>query len=676
MASTSEPTSVSSNPEHSNNYRPDIDGLRAIAVLAVMLFHFKVFPFSGGFIGVDVFFVISGYLITTIIYNDIEKNRFSYLQFYTRRFLRILPAGLLITAITAIAAFFFLFPNELANVGNAIKKLSYFTSNIFFMKKSSDYWDQSSLALQPLLHTWSLSIEEQFYIALPPLIYISTKILRHLSCKYISINVPLIALSTLLFISFILSVYLVKDSPSVGFYSISSRAWELLVGSVLALGLKPLQENFSIATRNIIGALSLATLLICIFTYDEQMAFPSWNAIVPCLSTALIILAGSSSNGHKSCANKLLGAAPLVYVGLISYSLYLWHWPILVITQSVTWKARGMPPMGATLLIISTTLLAYITWKFVERPFRKYGKTKKSQLATIFAGVLSLIAVYFLGQTAVNIGHHKSKIEQPIPHVLSEILISTQTTPGIKCEGSPDITKILSNGGGCIVGADSSFPPSFALIGDSHARMWTQGIDESAKAHHQKVLISAHSSCIPLLDQVPPARPSCTEITSAKLAHLENSEIRNIVLSGYWIDMARTNSEADALVAAMKKTVEQLQNSKKNVYILLDVPQLPDSRMSMIFALDSQDGLSTGPSYASYTKEQGYLNRAITNLATSKNIKTLKPADVMCDESSCLAAFNGKTFYGDQHHITDEGSVRFNSTFDPLFDKKANPLAP
>lgn len=670
---TKEPQEQPTNSRvHAVKYRPDIDGLRAIAVLAVVLFHFGVPGLTGGFIGVDVFFVISGYLITTIVVSEIENNRFSYLGFYTRRALRILPAGVLVLLATVVCGYWLLLPSEFANLGAASKKFSYFASNIYFMQITSDYWAQSTLAVQPLLHTWSLSIEEQFYITLPPLLFMANILRRRIQGQSTNVSLSLSVIAMLWSVSFIYGVHLVNTDPSRAFYSIPSRAWELLTGSFLAVTIATDSRTRSKSFRTIAGSVGLFLLLACIFYYDEKMSFPGLNALLPCLCTALLIYSGTDTTSEKSIIQKILGSKPLVFVGLISYSLYLWHWPVLVLTKSVTWKARELPDLGIVSLLAISTTLAYLTWKFVETPFRSFGKSKIEKRRTIFCSIIALIATYTIGATATKIGDMKVDFRQPVPEILTTIMKDNTVTPGIRCEGDKDPNIILKDGGGCVVGEKSVKDLTFALVGDSHARMWADGIDEKAKSKMVKGIVLAHSSCIPILGITPPTRRECLDITSAKIKYIEQSHIKNIIIAGYWTgfwrDMGGSKDDANTLLLAIEKTIKTIKTSGKTVYIMLDIPELPTSQESMHLALDSVKSSTAGPTLKSYKEQQGYFNQKLREISEAESVFIISSTDVMCGKTTCVSAESGKTFYRDNHHLTDSGSVRFNSIFNPIFD--------
>jgi len=355
-------------------YRPDIDGLRALAVVPVIFFHADVKPFSGGFVGVDIFFVISGYLITAMLLQDIAARRFSILSFYERRARRILPALLTVVAMTIAAGFILLLPNEFEQLAKATRHIATFTSNHFFGQTKNDYWQQNALINQPLLHTWSLAVEEQFYLIVPVLLLLCCKLHRRLGV--------LMALLVLGIASLTVSQYWLHTQPKAAFYLLPARAFELIIGAILAIVPIRRCNTQSLKVNQYIGSVGLSCIVISIFFYHDKISFPGIAALLPCLGAAAIIYAGAAQRPEQtSWVNKLLQVRVLVFIGLISYSLYLWHWPVLVLVRSVGWYARGMPTVPTSVIIIAITLLSWASWRWIEQPFRKQSVAAPNVIA-------------------------------------------------------------------------------------------------------------------------------------------------------------------------------------------------------------------------------------------------------------------------------------------------------
>jgi peptidoglycan/LPS O-acetylase OafA/YrhL len=336
-------------------YRTDIEGLRALAVTTVILCHAHLSN-PGGFIGVDVFFVISGYLITKIIEADIQHARFTLTAFYQRRIRRIFPALFVMFAISSAFAYMLLLPEELVNFGKSLMASAAFVSNIFF-RSQINYFDVAS-EQKPLLHVWSLAVEEQFYIFWPLILVALNKMFG---------GQRKILLCAILFcISLLYSEYLVRHTPSAAFYLLPSRAWELALGAILAMSVKFWRLHR--APRHAADLASLAGIALigfAIFAYDAITPFPGLAALVPCVGAALVIGAGESA---ITLGGRFLSLPPIVFIGRISYSLYLWHWPILVFAQ--LYLARVLRFDEKCWALSLMVLMAYLSWRFVEEPFR------------------------------------------------------------------------------------------------------------------------------------------------------------------------------------------------------------------------------------------------------------------------------------------------------------------
>ena len=368
-------------------YRPDIDGLRAVAVLLVLAFHMGAFSAWGGFVGVDVFFVISGFLISSVILKDIEESRFSLLAFYERRIRRIIPALVVMLFVTAILCCYYQLPSQLENTAKSLLAATFSVSNIYFLL-SSNYFSNNDA--KPLLPTWSLAVEEQFYIFFPLFLLL---IRRFFPGRFKSAIVCVAAAS------FVLSAFSVYSYPAAAFYLPVTRAWELLLGTALAMNIFPRME--SAIWRNLFSAAGLAGIVACGFVYSGRVPFPGVAALVPCLGAAFIIAAGQAGS---SVVSRLLSLKPVVFIGLISYSLYLWHVPIIILQRMSMLQIPNASNhvLKGTILIVSI-IVATLSWWFVETPFRKGRLMLKGASAFKFAAVSAgLLAVLGVGILALH----------------------------------------------------------------------------------------------------------------------------------------------------------------------------------------------------------------------------------------------------------------------------------
>ncbi len=368
------------------NYRKEIDGLRALAVLPVILFHAGFESFSGGFVGVDVFFVISGYLITSIIIFELELEKFSLAKFYERRARRILPALFFITLTSVPFAWFLLLPSDLKDFSQSLVAISLFSSNFLFYTESG-YFEVAS-ELKPLLHTWSLAVEEQFYLFFPLFLILLWRWGK---------NWTLFALGTIFFLSLALAQWTTYAMPTASFYLLPTRCWELLLGSFAAFYLyKSESINLKKGLVETGGWFGLVLIIFAVFTYNESTPFPGFYALIPTLGTLLIILL---ANGETTIG-KFIGNKLFVFVGLISYSAYLWHQPILAFARH--YGIADSNKLIFFLLSLSALFLAYFSWKFIEMPFRDNSKISKKKVL-----IFSLLGSVFIMSIGLY-GHKKN----------------------------------------------------------------------------------------------------------------------------------------------------------------------------------------------------------------------------------------------------------------------------
>ena len=364
------------------DYRREVDGLRALAVLPVIFFHAGFHAFSGGFVGVDVFFVISGYLITSIIINNLAEGTFSLTSFYERRARRILPALIFMVIVVFLFAWFWLIPRDMKYFAKSIVAVATFTSNFNFNLESG-YFDTSA-ELKPLLHTWSLAVEEQFYLLFPLFLIIAWK----QGERFI-----IFTLCLLFLLSLCLTQWGIYYDPSATFYLLPTRGWELLLGSFVAFYFDRISQNTTLKLSNLLSIIGIILVVFSILSFNKHTLFPSLIALLPTIGTALILLFAIKG----TLTQRLLESKILVGIGLISYSAYLWHWPILALT-----KYRLLGEMSQTtliLLIIAVFPIAYISWRFVEHPFRVKGIfNRKAIFSLSFVVLLCAVILGFIGK--------------------------------------------------------------------------------------------------------------------------------------------------------------------------------------------------------------------------------------------------------------------------------------
>jgi peptidoglycan/LPS O-acetylase OafA/YrhL len=550
-------------------YRPDIDGLRAIAVSSVVFFHANLSPFFSGFVGVDIFFVISGYLIGGIIIRGMRTGRYTYAGFYARRARRILPVLILVILVTCLLGCFILDAKELFFVGGTSTSALLAVSNISFWRLQ-DYFASDS-RLSPLLMTWSLGIEEQFYLFFPILTF---GIVRLANDRLL----PIIA--TLTAVSFAFSVWCTSTHPAAAFYLLPSRAWELGAGVLLAAWQvtydvrhsRRLSFLKSKLVHDSLAGIGALFLVIAIVGFDENTVFPGFVALLPVLGTAALIFADRSSiNCH------VLSRRPIVFVGLVSYSWYLWHWPlmsylrIIVPTPPSTWQLAMMA--------LASFVLAVLSWHFVERPFRRVGLPSRPTLLR-YALVLSIAIV-----PPVAI-----KLSKGLPQRLPEQTREVEATVGAGLNGPcsaawNDSKPNLS--ADCVV--DITHRPAVALIGDSHAWALGPGLRELTARQNLGFRMFTKPACPPLLNvsvwskNQPALTEACASFMRISVQQLvSDSSVKVVVLAGLWdnpldryvdaMAQGSSNSGSHLLRAGLENMVGALQKGNKKVILLGDTP--------------------------------------------------------------------------------------------------------
>jgi peptidoglycan/LPS O-acetylase OafA/YrhL len=502
-----------SSPKTRHTYRPDIDGLRALAILSVVLHHAGVPFIPGGFTGVDIFFVISGYLIGGQIYADIRSGSFSYLRFYQRRARRILPAFYIVLLFTIAAALVLLSPSEARTFARDAFAATLSASNISFWHFAS-YFDPSS-SLKPLLMTWSLGVEEQFYLVIP-LLFVLLARLR-----------PRTVLPAVLFVCFLSLLLAARDVsivPMQAFYLLPDRAWELGIGVALAVferDRRPLR--LSPPLTNLAAFVGLALILAPFVLLTPHSSFPGFAALPSVLGTAILIALPTSFLNRR-----LLALAPLVFIGRVSYSWYLWHWPLLAYLRVATANSLSLP--AALLAVTLAFILAVLSWRFIEQPFRHSTMSPAPLLLRYAAASVALLAVC----AALYVAHG---LPQRLPHLATmeapaDILFADPCLDGANDE--PNLSP------GCYPSPASTLP-SIALWGDSHALALAPAMRVLANARGYGFAELVRSSCTPLigathlLPRVPNFAARCERFNRATFIRIQSDpRIRIVVLTASW----------------------------------------------------------------------------------------------------------------------------------------------
>lgn len=430
-------------------YRREIDGLRALAVIPVIFFHAGFSLFSGGFVGVDIFFVISGYLITSILINEIDSGNFSIINFYERRARRILPALFLVMLVSAPLAWLWLIPADMLDFAQSYAAISVFSSNLLFWKESG-YFDVAT-ELKPMLHTWSLAVEEQFYVILPVLLLLLWRF---------GTKVCVIVLSLCAVVSLLLAQWGSLQAPSAAFYLLPFRWWELAFGSLTAFYMaKHNSAGLDPKFREAFCYLGLVLIGISLFSFDKHTPFPGFYALFPVVGTCLIILFCT----EQSWLGKVLGSRLLVGIGLVSYSAYLWHQPVFALLKHRL--SAELNVAYTVLLVLFVFVLAYLSWRFVEQPFRNKQRINRSSIFSL--ALLGSLLIMLFG----IVGHQTKGYSARYDNVLDERITSFPRIDNGWCFYSVDTLSSLEvgeKGQHCLLGKKGAAKKAL-LFGDSFA---------------------------------------------------------------------------------------------------------------------------------------------------------------------------------------------------------------
>lgn len=629
-------------------YRPEIDGLRALAVIAVILFHAD-YGASGGFIGVDVFFVISGFLITSLIWKDLETNRFAFTKFWERRARRIIPALVAVIIATLIAGWFLLLPMDLKELGRAAYYQVFFASNFYYWQHTG-YFMKAAKEL-PLLHTWSLAIEEQFYLITPFLLW---GMFRFRFLRRRTTIIPLLAAGSAA--SFAISVYFVAHRPATAFYLLPTRAWELLIGSLVAF--LPAISLFQCHRwlREPLCAVGLALVFIPVFTYTHSTPFPGAAALLPCLGTAMVIWAnGGTSSGVPTSIGKALATPPLVFIGLISYSLYLWHLPFLAFSNYLS--IFPLPFAYSFFLLMVASVCAVLSWKFVETPFRtrKLGVSMRSMYFFAGAGLAVVLALGLTFRIMHRFPHHISDYQMQFAKARSDMAYT-------KSLNTKDIyAKRLIR----IGVKNPALHPSLLVWGDSHAMAAQPALDAFLKEKGLSGLVATAAATAPVLNwfKVEPfgLNDNAIAFNNAVISYIKNQQIRDVILIAFWdsyIDRDRDNSVS--IDAALLSTVRQLVAIGCKPWILLDVPKQPfDVPAALSRHSFSESYLA---SICAKPKPHSSLEKLDPNIKMEIEAAgghALDPKPMFLDPTGryYMVHINEIALYRDKHHLTAKGAI-------------------
>lgn len=657
-------------------YRPEIDGLRAIAVLAVVLFHAGL-GVPGGYVGVDVFFVISGFLITSLILKDLDAGKFSLIDFWERRARRIVPAATVMVLAVLLAGWFLLMPSDYIALGRSAGMQAAFAANFYFWRNTNYFAGPAEE--QPLLHTWSLAVEEQFYLFVPLLL-----LLLFRSPRLRRRGVLLTILGVGFILSLGLSVVLLPRAPAVTFYLLPTRAWEMLAGSIIAM--LP-AAAISRRWREIIAALGLAAILLPCFLYSKEMAFPGLAALTPCLGTALYIWAASTKTPNTAQAlpsvspelpvsARLLASRPFVSIGLISYSLYLWHWPLFAFSSY--WAFEPLTMVNRLGLVIASFALAVVSWRFIETPFRsrQLGESRSTLFRWAGIGLAASGAVGITLQVTAGLPNRFPETVNRYDSAKKEAEPENHIIPAVSLQDALDQNFPR-------LGAGPPAPIALMVWGDSHARSILPATDDLGVVHNKGVIAAWHSSTAPVLGYQPDPRrdvyslgPDSPAYNESVLSFIASRSIPSVLLAARW--SAYFELEADPRLGIdrgtfgkkLVETVRRIHAAGSTPWILVEVPN-HEAKVSK--ALVYQEIFSSDISrFAGTTATLKSRNRGIVELIPeleAAGARIIDSSNLLLDPLSGRFKMieDSQPLYYDKHHLTRSGALYIRQAFMPIF---------
>lgn len=639
-----------------HGYRRDIDGLRAAAVAPVVLFHAGAPGFSGGFVGVDIFFVISGFLITGILVRDIQVPGAFLARFYDRRIRRIFPALLFMLAATSLAAVALMLPYELRKYGKDLVATFLFVSNIAFFREWQGYFGESS-DLNPLLHMWSLAVEEQFYLVFPLALWGLHRLRLARLLPWILLGGALASLA--------LATWLMMDGHAkAAFYLLPSRAWELLLGAWLAVG--PRRTAGRRVFNELLGAGGLILIAYAVFALSPTSGVPGLAGLIPCLGAALVIWSGRSQD---TWTVRLLSTPAMVGLGLISYSLYLWHWPLLVLPRVAL--MRDLQPLEAAVAVGLATLMATVSWRYVERPFRRSAAVGERAATWSLAGGATATALG-LATASLLVGGLPGRLPQA---AVSLDQMRTRPPASAACFEVVDPAEI----GACL--AAGSGAPKVILWGDSHAMQYADALASRARRQGLDLRVAARGGCPPMVGVIPgplgaPPEDVCLAFNESVLKSIaDDPSVRSVILAGRWVQFffPPSDSQHRQLIAADRSvltpeqamgvglgaTIRALHDRPVEITVIGQSPEFEAAlapclaraawgRLTMEDCRFRNETLPSAPSAV-------ILRRLVD---AYPRVRLVDPTAVLCPGGACGAMVAGHPMTWDTDHLTAPSAAR------------------
>ncbi len=627
-------------------YHPDIDGLRGVSIVLVLLFHAFPGVFKSGFIGVDIFFIISGFLISKIIFEELDQKRFSIIKFYIRRIKRIFPALCIVLIFVLFLGWLILFPEEYKRLNKHIFAASGFFYNFILINENSGYFDNPYI--KPVLHLWSLSIEEQFYIFYPILILILFKLKRNLCFFFILF---------LIVLSFCANIYGLKNEKINIFYLPYTRFWELLIGSLLAYIYLYKKLLPTYVKKNLFFIIGIFFLIISVSIIDSEDNFPGWISLLPVISAVFLIASGFEQKDEiKFNLNKIiLQNKILIWFGLISYPLYLFHWPLLSYYNilQIDWEIGiNGHRISKIALIILSIFFSWLTYKFIEKRirFNKNFSSLKASVLVIIMMIISLSSLYIYFKKGIffNKKYENTSIsDEAVGYDGHFIFFKYLSDKFYTCEN-----KIISNESLKFADFTRCFQSKkgrsidLVLIGDSHAESLFLGLAELIPEKNIAYYIKGGPS--PFINN--------KEFKNIYNSILVDKNIKIVILNMWWDQYINKNLDNDLLDKEIKETINILIKNNKKVYIADDIPIFKFEPINCkIIRWPRSERTCDDPkqSTKTYTGYQIMLNQIVKE---NKKIELIKSRKYFCTENKCSMLINNKLYYRDNNHLNSEGS--------------------
>jgi peptidoglycan/LPS O-acetylase OafA/YrhL len=656
-------------------YRADIDGLRAIAVLSVIFFHAHIRGFSGGYVGVDVFFVISGYLITQLIAADADKPLNSWIAtFYIRRGRRILPALFATSLIIAVPVIILYLPWDLIRFGRSLAATPVMGVNVVVWRQVVGYF-HSDAARIPIAHFWSVAVEEQFYLLYP--------LILALICRHLRSN-KTAALSAISAVSFAFCVWGSYHRPSANFFLAPPRAWELLLGAVLAMRTEHSAKSPRI--NELLAFFGLLVLVYAVCRYDETMRYPGIYALAPCMACAALIQSG---RGRPTMIARVLSSKPLVFTGLISYSLYLWHFPILTIYPYFLITKVGPLEVGG--MIAATWLFAILSWRYIEVPIRKKALLRSSRA---FLSSMAAAAALILVTGILLVRADGLPWRYPVEARAGETAPNFDEGFGKQCLTRSFIQ--ISNAELCSYGPQDNAAVRGLVWGDSHAIALLPAYQELSTAHHMRLYLAMTPSCWPLLGMTNRSHPEPTQTKCANFNLAVEAAIRRlnpslVILNANWInadtDLISQGSTSSAFEPSagqsgtnfqrgLLETLRVTGSPNRTVCLVLDVPLF---KYDIPYALSVARKRGIPEDFLKLSRAEALAQfrgaeADIHGLQAQGMLRSVDPKEILCSDEFCAYEAGGNMLFRDNGHLTPAGARLVAPAIDGCFQDTPAPI--